>query len=156
MSELLKKTIGESWITNLYQLKKLEKFSEDASFQEEFLTVKKKNKEILARLILEICRVKIDSDSLFDIQAKRIHEYKRQLLNVMGIIYHYLKFIEGEPIDERVSRKRECTGSVSDEGLARAMKKAIELGLAPKEANLDDYSKWWNGMKSCIEAAISD
>jgi starch phosphorylase len=99
LSELLKKTIGESWITNLYQLKKLEKFSENASFQEEFLTVKKKNKEILARLIFEICSVKIDSDSLFDIQAKRIHEYKRQLLNVMCIIYHYLKFIEDkEPV----------------------------------------------------------
>jgi starch phosphorylase len=99
LSELLKKTIGESWITNLYKLKKLEKFSEDASFQEEFLTVKKKNKEILASLIFETCRVKIDSDSLFDIQAKRIHEYKRQLLNVMCIIYHYLKFIEDkEPV----------------------------------------------------------
>ena len=94
LSELLKKTIGESWITNLYKLKELESFAEDASFQEQFLAIKKKNKESLASLIFETCRVKIDTNSLFDIQAKRIHEYKRQLLNVMGIIYHYLRFIE--------------------------------------------------------------
>jgi starch phosphorylase len=98
LSELLKKTIGESWITNLYKLKKLENYAEDTSFQEEFLAIKKKNKEILASLIFETCRVKIDSDSLFDIQAKRIHEYKRQLLNVMCIIYYYLRFVEDKKL----------------------------------------------------------
>jgi hypothetical protein len=47
-------------------------------------------------------------------------------------------------------------GAVTDEGLARAMKKAVALGLAPKQASLDDYTKWWGGMKACIEAAIND
>jgi len=94
LSGLLKKTIGEGWITNLYKLKELENYAEDTSFQKEFLAIKKKNKDILATLIFEKCRVKINTDSLFDIQAKRIHEYKRQFLNVMCIIYQYLRLIE--------------------------------------------------------------
>ncbi|MDO9567040.1 MAG: glycogen/starch/alpha-glucan phosphorylase [Candidatus Desulfaltia sp.] len=98
LSELFKKTIGEDWITNLYKLKELENYAEDSSFQEEFLAIKKKNKDILVTLIFETCRVKIDTDSLFDIQAKRIHEYKRQLLNVMCIIYQYLRLIEDKKI----------------------------------------------------------
>ena len=54
------------------------------------------------------------------------------------------------------ARLQGVVGAVTDEGLTRAMKKAIELGLAPKQANLDDYTKWWGGMKACIEAAIND
>jgi len=98
LSELFKKTIGEDWITNLYKLKELENYAKDSSFQKEFLAIKKKNKDILATLIFETCRVKVDTDSLFDIQAKRIHEYKRQLLNVMCIIYQYLRLIEDKKI----------------------------------------------------------
>ena len=54
------------------------------------------------------------------------------------------------------ARLQGVVGAVTDEGLARAMKKAVALGLAPKQASLDDYTKWWSGMKACIEAAIND
>jgi len=94
LAELITNTIGKDWITNLYKLRELEPYAEDKNFQEEFLKVKRRNKERLAKIILKTARVKVNPDTMFDIQAKRIHEYKRQLLNVMQIIYQYLSILE--------------------------------------------------------------
>ncbi len=94
LSSLITNTIGDSWITNLDKFKELENYSDDVEFQNEFLKIKKANKERLAKVILDTTRVVVDPDSLFDIQIKRIHEYKRQLLNVMHIIHQYLSLVE--------------------------------------------------------------
>jgi starch phosphorylase len=94
LAALLGRTIGEGWITDADRLRDLEALAEDASFQEEFLAVKRANKERLGKLIWETTRVRVSPSSLYDIQAKRIHEYKRQLLKVMHIIYEYLTLVE--------------------------------------------------------------
>ncbi len=91
---LLNATIGEGWITDLYQLRALERWAGDAGFQAEFHKAKRSNKERLAKIINDSLVVKVDPDSLFDIQIKRIHAYKRQLLNVMHIIDDYLSLTE--------------------------------------------------------------
>ncbi len=94
LAGLLNKTIGDRWITDLSRLKELEKYRGDKNFREEFMKVKKANKERLAKIIKENTDFIVDPSSLFDIQAKRMHEYKRQLLNVMHIIHEYLSLIE--------------------------------------------------------------
>jgi starch phosphorylase len=94
LSELLTKTTGDGWIKDLDNIREVEKYKEDSSFQKEFMGVKKSNKERLAKIIKDTTGYKVDPSSLFDIQAKRIHEYKRQLLNVMNIIHEYLTIIE--------------------------------------------------------------
>jgi glycogen phosphorylase len=103
LAHLIGRTIGDGWITDLDKLKALETYAEEDWFQHEFLNVKLSNKNRLARVIKESTRVIVDPDSLFDIQVKRIHEYKRQLLNVMRIIHDYLCVIEDnhEPIVPR-------------------------------------------------------
>lgn len=94
LSELLTKTIGDSWITRLDTLRQLENFSSDRPFQAAFRKIKKQNKEKLRQLIVKTTGVEVNPDSLFDIHAKRIHEYKRQLLKVMHIIHEYLSLVD--------------------------------------------------------------
>jgi starch phosphorylase len=94
LADLISRTIGDRWITNLDELRSLDSFAQDAAFQLEFRAVKRSNKEKLARVILEASRVSLDPDSLFDIQAKRIHAYKRQLLDVLHIVHEYLSLVE--------------------------------------------------------------
>jgi starch phosphorylase len=103
LAQLLTKTVGDEWITNLDSLRALEPFAQDGGFQQEFLRIKHANKERLATVIKELTRVTVDPDSLFDVQVKRIHEYKRQLLNVLHIIHEYLCVVEDhkEPLVPR-------------------------------------------------------
>jgi starch phosphorylase len=94
LARLLHETIGDSWITDLEKLGALEPFADDAGFQRDFMQIKRANKERLARVIESTAQVPVDPASLFDIHIKRIHEYKRQLLNVMHIIHEYLCLVE--------------------------------------------------------------
>jgi glycogen phosphorylase len=93
LSRLITGKIGDAWVRDLYELRKLESFVEDRAFREEWRRVKHENKQKLAALILERTGIEVDPASLFDIQVKRIHEYKRQHLNVFHIIalYHRIK-----------------------------------------------------------------
>ena len=81
--------IGLDWITDLSQLSKLKVYADDEKALQEFMTIKFKNKERLAKYILEHNGVEVDPHSIFDIQVKRLHEYKRQLLNILHVIYLY-------------------------------------------------------------------
>jgi starch phosphorylase len=94
LARLIRGAIGEAWIQDLRKLRELEPFAEDAGFQKEFLRIKKGNKQRLARIIWETTRLSAPTDFLFDIHAKRFHEYKRQLLNVMHVIHLYLRIVE--------------------------------------------------------------
>jgi starch phosphorylase len=94
LADLITETIGDGWITDLEKLGQLEKHAEDKAFQKEFLEVKQANKEKLAEIILDTARVEVNPKSLFDIQIKRIHEYKRQLLDVLHIIHQYLALVD--------------------------------------------------------------
>lgn len=93
-SQLLDKTIGKGWITDLERLRALEPYAQDPAFQQQFRQVKQLNKLRLAHLVRETTGVSVPPDSLFDVQVKRIHEYKRQLLKVLHIIHLYLRIVE--------------------------------------------------------------
>jgi glycogen phosphorylase len=103
LRELLDRTIGEGWLTDLQRLRGLEPFADDASFRHEWRDVKRTNKARLAAFLDEVTGVELNPDWLFDIQVKRIHEYKRQHLNVLHIIalYHRLKQNPGLSIPPR-------------------------------------------------------
>jgi starch phosphorylase len=94
LAALLTRTVGEGWITDLERVHAIEKKATDPAFQQEFLAIKHRNKEKLAREIFNTTAVTVDPHSMFDVQVKRIHEYKRQLLNVMRVIYEYLSIVE--------------------------------------------------------------
>ncbi|MEI6313602.1 MAG: glycogen/starch/alpha-glucan phosphorylase [Syntrophus sp. (in: bacteria)] len=94
LAGLITRTIGADWITDLDCLRSLEPYAVDPVFQREFMDVKKKNKELLREVVSSTTGIAIDGDSLFDVQAKRIHEYKRQLLKVLYIIHEYLLMTE--------------------------------------------------------------
>ncbi len=98
LSDLISSKIGQSWITKLDQLKRLEPFVNDKNFRREFWEVKSYNKERLAELIKARTNVIVDVESLFDVQAKRIHEYKRQLLNALNIIHQYFSIVQDKKI----------------------------------------------------------
>jgi starch phosphorylase len=86
---LLTRKIGTSWITHLEDLKKLEAWVDDPGFCQHWHQIKQENKQDLAAYILHYNNIQVNADSLFDIQVKRMHEYKRQLLNVLHIITLY-------------------------------------------------------------------
>ncbi|MCI0443202.1 glycogen/starch/alpha-glucan phosphorylase [bacterium] len=94
LAGLISGKIGEGWITDLYQLKRLTEFADDSAFRSEWRAVKAHNKENLAAYIASLTGVKVNLDSIFDIQVKRIHEYKRQLLNCLHAIHLYNKIKE--------------------------------------------------------------
>lgn len=94
LTGLLTQRLGEGWITDLDRLREIEPLAKEREFQMEFLSVKQGNKQRLADLIRNTTGVLVDSTSLFDVQIKRIHEYKRQLLAVMRIIHDYLRIVE--------------------------------------------------------------
>ena len=89
LAELVTKNIGDRWISHPEDLRKLDKFAGDPSFQKEWRRIKLDNKHRLATLIKDQTGMIIDPDTLFDIQVKRLHEYKRQHLNVLHIITLY-------------------------------------------------------------------
>ena len=94
LKELLDKKIGRSYTSNYKDFEKLMDHVDSKSTQEEFLKVKRERKEILANYIFKSTGVRVDPDSIFDAQAKRLHAYKRQLLNIMQIIYRYERIKE--------------------------------------------------------------
>ncbi|MBF0166435.1 MAG: glycogen/starch/alpha-glucan phosphorylase [Alphaproteobacteria bacterium] len=87
--------VDENWPANLEEFRKLVPLSEDKAFRKRFLAVKLANKQRLARLIESKLKIKVNADSLFDVHVKRIHEYKRQLLNVLGVIARYNRLKDG-------------------------------------------------------------
>jgi len=96
LSGLITEFIGKGWITDLDELHGLEGFVNDNGFCERFMKAKRANKVQLAEIIKSTLDVSVSPDSIFDIQAKRIHEYKRQLLNVLHIIHLYLELVDNE------------------------------------------------------------
>ena len=89
LADWITEHIGPDWITDLPQLKKLAVYADDEKVLQEFMNIKFKNKERLAKYILEHNGVEVDPHSIFDVQVKRLHEYKRQLLNILHVIYLY-------------------------------------------------------------------
>lgn len=86
--------IGDEWITDLSQISKLKIYADDKKAQQEFMNIKYQNKVRLAKYILEHNGVEVDPRSIFDVQVKRLHEYKRQLMNILHVMYLYNKIKE--------------------------------------------------------------
>ena len=93
LSELISDRIGDKWVTDLSQLKKLEKYIDDSDFREFWRTSKWLSKKILIEIIKQELGIEVNSESLFDVHIKRFHQYKRQLLNILHVItlYNHLK-----------------------------------------------------------------
>ena len=99
LAELITARIGSKWITELTDLQQLKPFADDADFRKEWRAIKLANKERLARNIAQKTELDIPTSMLFDVQVKRIHEYKRQLLNVLHAIHLYDRIRRGEGDD---------------------------------------------------------
>jgi starch phosphorylase len=99
LAELVTERLGEGWVTDLNRLRALEAAGEDAVFLGRLRAVKRANKARLAQLIKLANNISVDPDSLFDVQVKRLHEYKRQVLNVMHIIHRYWQLKENPQLD---------------------------------------------------------
>jgi len=96
LASLVGEAIGDGWVRDLDELEKLKPFAGDDSFASRFMAVRRDNKERLAQLVQRECGVGFDPDWLFDVQVKRIHEYKRQLLNVLHIIHLHSRILRGD------------------------------------------------------------
>ena len=93
LANLITDTIGDAWITNLDHLRNLEPYAENAKFQKKWAQAKMNRKIKLAQYISRECGVNIDPESMYDVQVKRLHEYKRQLLNILHVISFYNRLI---------------------------------------------------------------
>jgi starch phosphorylase len=89
LAEWVTKKVGKEWITDLSRVEKLLPVASDPKAQKEFMEIKRKNKVRLAKYIKEHNGVEVDPDSIFDVQVKRLHEYKRQLMNILHVMYLY-------------------------------------------------------------------
>ncbi len=99
LAKLLNQTIGKTWTTDLSQLRQLNTLVDDSQFQHQFQAIKQANKQQLVDFIDNKLGIKINPNALFDVQVKRIHEYKRQLLNVLHVITRYNYIRQNPDID---------------------------------------------------------
>ena len=97
LSALITETIGDSWPRDLDRLRELEKHADAAAFRERWQAARVERKEALAKWLRRCHQIEVDPESLFDVQIKRMHEYKRQLLNAMHAISLYHRLIDGDP-----------------------------------------------------------
>jgi starch phosphorylase len=99
LSNLITRTIGDGWKRHLNRLRDLEPFADNPQFQEEFMAVKHANKVGLASLIKQYCNITVNPAALFDVQIKRLHEYKRQHLNLLHILALYRRLLQTPHLD---------------------------------------------------------
>lgn len=140
LSALITRLLGnDDWIKNLDELKALEKYADDESILKEFMDIKNKKKSDLAKFIKEHDGVQINSDSIFDIQIKRLHEYKRQLLNALSILYIYFGIKDGSIKD--FTPTTFIFGAKSAPGYRRAKAIIKFIGEIGKLVEQDDDTK---------------
>ncbi len=96
---ITQKLDGDAWVCDLDQLRGLEKLADDPAFQDEFMAIKRANKVELAAVIAAECGVQVSADALFDVQIKRLHEYKRQHLNLLHILALYRRLLQNPGLD---------------------------------------------------------
>ncbi len=99
LADWVSEHIGREWITDLMQIHKMALYAEDEKAQQEFMNIKYKNKVRLAKYIKEHNNIEIDPRSIYDVQVKRLHEYKRQLLNILHVMYLYNQIKENPDME---------------------------------------------------------
>ena len=139
LASLITELIGDKWITDLYELKKLEQYLDDDNILNRVSEIKLRNKEKLAKYIKDTTGIEVNPNSIFDIQVKRLHEYKRQLLNVLHIMDLYNRLKENPYLD--VEPRTFIFGAKSAAGYRRA-KGIIKLinAVAEKVNNDSDIN----------------
>jgi len=141
LARLVNATIGEHWITRLDDLRGLARHADDAAFRQRWHEVKRANKVRLAEMVRRDCGVDFDPDAMFDVQVKRIHEYKRQLLNVLHVIHLYARLKDGE--ESEWTRRCVLIGGKAAPGYFMA-KRIISLICRVAEAvNEDEEVRDW-------------
>jgi starch phosphorylase len=143
LRDLINTTIGEAWITDLSQLSRLAPYADKSAFQKKWMKAKLDNKKRLADLVKKSCGVTFNTDALFDIQVKRIHEYKRQLLNVLHVIHLYDRIKRGDT--EGLVKRCVLFGGKAAPGYAMA-KDIIKLinnvaSVVNEDADVGDWLK---------------
>lgn len=99
LSKLIDDTIGNDWTADLDKLQALSKYADNASFRKKYAAIKRDNKVELARIIKDLCGIEVSPDALFDVQIKRLHEYKRQHLNLLHILTLYHRLLNDPKFD---------------------------------------------------------
>lgn len=144
LSALITELLGnEDWLNNLDELKKLEKFADDKAVLDRFVEIKKNNKKVLADYIMSHDGILVDPETVYDVQIKRLHEYKRQFLNALGILELYFEIKNGELKDFKPTTF--IFGAKSAPGYFRA-KAIIKLidevkNLVEKDEEVSKYIK---------------
>jgi starch phosphorylase len=129
LAAMLNDTIGPGWTINLEELSRLEEFADDAELQERFAAIRLANKRRLSTIMKRAAGVDADPEALFDVQAKRIHEYKRQLLMALGIVHQYLTIVD-DGVPPPVSRTYVLAGKAAPGYWAARMIIKLINGLA--------------------------
>ncbi len=133
LAALVTEAIGPEWITDMSRLKALAPFAEDASFRERFAAVKRENKVLLARFLADKQGARISPDTIFDVQVKRLHEYKRQLLNILHVMYLHNRLADDPTFD--IAPRTFIFGAKAASGYRRA--KSIISLICAEAARLD-------------------
>ena len=120
LTKLIDDTIGKGWLKDADKLKKLAKFATDAEFQKKYDAIKRQNKQVVADYILEHNGVRVNPDSICDIQCKRLHEYKRQMMNVLHIIAEYNRILTDAEYAKNYYPKTYIFGAKAAPGYKRA------------------------------------
>ncbi len=120
LTALIDKTIGKGWLKDADKLSELAMYAEDETFQKKFDKIKRDNKKMVADYILEHNGVKVNPDSIFDVQCKRLHEYKRQMMNVLHILVEYNRLLTDTSYAESYYPKTYIFGAKAAPGYKRA------------------------------------
>ena len=145
LTKLIDDTIGKGWLKDADKLQNLTKFAKDETFQKKYDAIKRANKQMVADYILEHNGVKVDPDSIFDIQCKRLHEYKRQMMNILHIIVEYNRILTDETYAKNYYPKTYIFGAKAAPGYKRA-KTIIKLinsvgDMVNNDARINDKIK---------------
>lgn len=141
LKALIDDTIGKDWVRDLDQLARLGPCADDAAFRQRFAAVKTANKTRLADLVAEACGIQFEPQMLFDVQVKRIHEYKRQLLNVLHIVHVYDRILRGET--EGLAPRCVLIGGKAAPGYVMAKQIIKLINNVARVVNRDERAKPW-------------
>lgn len=151
LSDLITEQLGVGWVTDLQRLRQIQSRADDPRFRQRWLAVKKHNKERLAAMVEKQCGVRFNPEALFDVQVKRIHEYKRQTLNLLHVIHLYDRIKRGD-IDDWTPRCVLFAGKAAPGywmakriikfigNVANVINNDMDVGDLLKVAFLPDYS----------------
>ena len=135
LSSLITGRIGDAWVRDLDLLKQLEPAATETAFQDSFLAVKRLNKERLAKVISKLCKVEVSPDAMFDVQIKRLHEYKRQHLNLLHILTLYQRLLDKPDLD--IPPRVFVFGAKAAPGYVLAKEIIFAINLVAEKINQD-------------------